>query len=107
MDTDVGFEWGATPAITKHNEDESDSDDESDDEEEDDDAVAKSGHNSRKKAALRRQEEEAIAKREKALADGTADENPETAADFERLLASDPNNSERSDPIYGLLFVIG
>lgn len=31
---------------------------------------------------------------EQRLADGTADENPETAADFERLIASDPNSSE-------------
>lgn len=95
MDTDVGFEWGAIPANQKDDKEESDSDDESDDEDEEDDAVAKSGHSSRKKAASRRLEEDAIAKREKALADGTADENPETAADFERLLASDPNNSER------------
>jgi rRNA biogenesis protein RRP5 len=28
------------------------------------------------------------------LADGTADENPETAADFERLVASSPISSE-------------
>lgn len=93
MDTDVGFDWGTTPAQEKNDDEEEDSDDESDDEEED--VVGKSGHNSRKKAASRRQEEEEVSKREMALADGTADENPETAADFERLLASDPNNSER------------
>ena len=96
MDTDVGFEWGTTPAEKMQIQQDDDSEDESDDEDgEDDEAVGKQGHSSRKKAASRRREEEDIAKREKALADGTADENPETAADFERLLASDPNNSER------------
>ena len=95
MDTNVGFDWGTTPADQKDVDEETESDDESDDEDEDEDDVGKSGHNSRKKAASRRREEEEIAKREKSLADGTADENPETAADFERLLASDPNNSER------------
>mmetsp|Transcript_31818 Transcript_31818/g.36201 ORF Transcript_31818/g.36201 Transcript_31818/m.36201 type:complete len:1887 (+) Transcript_31818:1355-7015(+) len=95
MDTDVGFNWGATPV--KHNK-ESDEDSESgsdidslDDEEE----PGKISHSSRKKAAARRLEEQQISKREKAMADGTADENPETPADFERLLSSDPNNSEK------------
>ena len=39
-------------------------------------------------------EEEEISRREAALADGTADQNPETAADFERLVAGNPNSSE-------------
>jgi rRNA biogenesis protein RRP5 len=56
--------------------------------------VKKSSHRSRKKQAKRRREEQEIAKREAALADGTADDNPETAADFERLLAGNPNSSE-------------
>jgi rRNA biogenesis protein RRP5 len=39
-------------------------------------------------------EEQEISQRETALADGMADKNPETAANFEHLLASDPNRSE-------------
>jgi rRNA biogenesis protein RRP5 len=53
-----------------------------------------SSHKSRKKQAQRRREEQEITRRETALADGTADENPETAGDFERLLAGNPNSSE-------------
>lgn len=99
METDVGFDWGTKPSGRDNDDSDDDSsdDDDSESEEEgaDDDGNHKSsGHSSRKKAAARRQEEELISKREKALADGTADENPETAADFERLLASEPNNSE-------------
>ena len=54
----------------------------------------KTSHKSRKKQAQRRREEDEITRRETALADGTADENPETAADFERLIAGSPNSSE-------------
>jgi rRNA biogenesis protein RRP5 len=97
MDTDVGFQWDAVPTDDKEvNESSSDeSDDDMEDDDDDEDAPGKSSHNSRKKAASRRREEEEVSKREKALADGTADANPETAADYERLLASDPNNSEQ------------
>ncbi|OEU17271.1 hypothetical protein FRACYDRAFT_168784 [Fragilariopsis cylindrus CCMP1102] len=49
---------------------------------------------SRKRQAERRREEQETSRRETALADGTADDNPETAGDFERLLAGEPNNSE-------------
>lgn len=96
MDTDVGFNWGDNPIQADHHSD-SDSESSSQDESSDDDVdeVGKKSHSSRKKAAARRLEELQVSKREKALADGTADENPETAADFERLLASDPNNSEK------------
>jgi rRNA biogenesis protein RRP5 len=96
MDTDVGFNWGAAPAEdAKEQDDDSDSDSDSGSDDDDDEETGKTGHSSRKRAAARRQEEMEISKREKALADGTADENPETSADFERLLASEPNNSER------------
>lgn len=96
METDVGFNWGDNPVDEDQdsaNSSNASSEDESSDEENDE--VGKKGHSSRKKAAARRLEELQISKREKALADGTADDNPETAADFERLLASDPNNSEK------------
>lgn len=100
LDTDVGFDWNAKGRIAKSksgggddssDDSESDSDDDSDDEENEGKA---STHKSRKKQAERRREEKEIARREMALADGTADENPETAGDFERLLAGNPNSSE-------------
>lgn len=99
MDTDVGFDWGTEPSsdnkkkTSSQNDDSDSSSDESSDEEEID-TVGKSSHKSRKKAAAKRQAEREILVRESALADGTADENPETTADFERILASDPNSSE-------------
>jgi len=102
MDANVGFDWGSTIKPTKitklaeSSDDEStdSSSDSSGDESEDEDAGFKSSHKARKKAAAKRREEEEISRREAALADGTADENPETAADFERLVASNPNSSE-------------
>lgn len=93
MDTDVGFDWGdGMNKATEGDKDDSDSSEEESSDEDDD--VQKTSHKSRKKQAQRRREEQEIARRERALADGTADENPETAADFERLLATDPNSSE-------------
>lgn len=94
MDTNVGFDWGAGDASASRAQ--GDSSDESSDESsgDDSDAPGKSSHKSKRKAAARRREEQEISRREAALADGTADENPETAADFERLLTSDPNRSE-------------
>jgi len=96
MDTNVGFNWGATQ-VEQNKESDEDSEDSSDDDSsgEEEEEVGNKSHSSRKKAAARRLEEQRVSKREKALADGTADENPETPADFERLLASDPNNSEK------------
>ena len=105
MDTDVGFNWGSSAkpakssklATAESSDDESDSSSSSDEEESDDDDADtgfKSSHNSRKKAAAKRREEEETSRREIALADGTADETPETSADFERLVASSPNSSE-------------
>lgn len=104
MDTNVGFDWGqsAKPSKASKSVDESsddsrsDSDESSNEESDDDDADTgfKSSHKARKKAAAKRREEEEISRREGALADGTADENPETSADFERLIASNPNSSE-------------
>ena len=99
MDTDVGFDWdaGATSSKGKKENDEESSDDDNSDSEssvDSDIAQTKSPHKSRKKQAQRRQEEREIARRETALADGTADETPQTAADFDRLLAGNPNSSE-------------
>jgi rRNA biogenesis protein RRP5 len=92
LDTNVGFDWGglAPKANTNTAEESDDEEDESSDE----DDVNKASHKSRRKHAQRLREEQEIAKREAALADGTADENPETAGDFERLLAGNPNSSE-------------
>ena len=89
MDTDVGFNWDASEKKPASDDESDSSSDESDS---DDDG--KRGHKSRKKATAKKQEEKDIAMMEQRLADGTADENPETSADFERLLASDPNSSE-------------
>jgi len=100
LDTNVGFDFGfngtgsSGEAKTKHHES-SDESDSSDSDSDDEDETGKgTSHKSRKKQAQRRREEQEISKREIALADGTADENPETAGDFERLLAGDPNSSE-------------
>ncbi|KAL7554857.1 hypothetical protein ACHAWF_018571 [Thalassiosira exigua] len=104
METDVGFDWGTAPSPmhakarkleheSSSSEDDSSSSDESD-EDDDADSGFKSSHRSRKKAAAKRREEEETSRREAALADGTADDAPETSADFERLVASSPNNSE-------------
>ena len=90
MDTDIGFDWGDRPIAPEKNlaepsDDESDSDTYSVESEDDEEGKAgSSSHKSRKKAAARRREEKEISKRESALADGTADDNPETSADFER-----------------------
>lgn len=105
LDTDVGFSWGAGTlekaqagvATQSHDSDSSDdSDSQSDSEDEVDDKRNDSSksHKSRKRQAEKRREERETSRREMALADGTADENPETASDFERLLAGEPNNSE-------------
>ena len=107
MDTNVGFDWGgSTPSnptaksnklADESSDDDSDASSSSDEEDSDDDDADtgfKSSHKSRKKAAAKRREEEETSRRELALADGTADETPETSADFERLVASSPNSSE-------------
>lgn len=98
LDTDVGFEWEGDIKTNKASDIVTDfsnkSDSDSDDDNNDDDKNDTKKNKSRKKQALRRREQEEISKREKSLADGTADENPETAADFERLLAGAPNSSE-------------
>jgi rRNA biogenesis protein RRP5 len=98
MDTDIGFDWGARGTSIKKSsnaeEDSSDDSDSDDSDGDDGDMNKPSSHKSRKKQAQRRREEEEITRRETALADGTADENPETAGDFERLLAGNPNSSE-------------
>jgi rRNA biogenesis protein RRP5 len=99
FDMDVGFDWGPTahPASSKAKDEDDtsqDGDSSSESEEEEDDNGVKSSHKSRKQQARRRREEQEIAHRETALADGTADQNPETAADFERLIAGNPNASE-------------
>ena len=106
MDTNVGFDWGGSTSanptaksnkLAESSDDDSNASSSSDEEESDDDDADtgfKSSHKSRKKAAAKRREEEETSRREIALADGTADETPETSADFERLVASSPNSSE-------------
>ncbi|KAL7575713.1 hypothetical protein ACA910_011527 [Epithemia clementina (nom. ined.)] len=112
LDTNVEFDWdgGMTVAETgRSTKDARGRDDESSCEENDDDEAADSGdseaededneksssnRSSKRTQAARRREELATAQREAALADGTADESLETSADFERLLASNPNSSE-------------
>jgi rRNA biogenesis protein RRP5 len=80
LDTDVGFDWGhgglSASSKKKEDDDTSDDNDESGDSDDDDDGNTKSSHKSRKKQAQRRREELEITRRETALADGTADENP-------------------------------
>ncbi len=97
LDTDVGFSWSAavrpSPKVRVTADDSDESSDESDEHEDEENAKAPP-HKSRTKQAQRRREEQETFRREIALADGTADENPETAADFERLLAGSPNSSE-------------
>jgi len=101
LDTNVGFSWDAGALGkkagngTKQNDDDESSDDCDSDSDSDESANEKSSsRKSRKRQAEKRREEQEISRRETALADGTADENPETAGDFERLLAGEPNNSE-------------
>jgi rRNA biogenesis protein RRP5 len=98
LDTNVGFDWGgpstAPSKLARKGSVDEDDEDDSSEEEDNEDAVHKSSHKSRRKQAQRRREEQEISRRELALADGTADENPETTGDFERLLAGNPNSSE-------------
>jgi rRNA biogenesis protein RRP5 len=96
LDTNVGFDWGGPSSAPSNlaRKDSEDEDDDSSEEEDNEDAVHKSSHKSRRKQAQKRREEQEISRREIALADGTADENPETTGDFERLLAGNPNSSE-------------
>ena len=92
MDTNVGFDWGENNDQSMRIDDDSSS--ESDASSEDDELSLGKKSKLRKKSSLKRQEEKKIALREIALADGTLDVNPETRADFERLIASNPNFSE-------------
>ena len=100
LDTDVGFSWGAgalgkkSGTGTKENEDYSSDESDSDSEDDESGNEKSKSRKSRKRQAEKRREEQETSRRETALADGTADENPETAGDFERLLAGEPNNSE-------------
>jgi rRNA biogenesis protein RRP5 len=99
MDTDVGFDWGGAAPSSKAEEEvqypEADSDESGTSAEEaDGSGERKRSHRSKRKHAQRMREEQELLRRETALADGTADENPETAADFERQLVSNPNSSE-------------
>jgi rRNA biogenesis protein RRP5 len=96
LDTNVGFNWNALTADDAERSVASDDSDASDTDGKDDeeDGLPGTSHKSRKKQAQRRREEQEITRREMALADGTVDANPETAADFERLIAGDPNSSE-------------
>ncbi|VEU43270.1 unnamed protein product [Pseudo-nitzschia multistriata] len=103
LDTNVGFSWGAAAlgsnssgagAKEGDSSDDSDSDSDSDDDEGEFGNEKSNSRRSRKRQAKKRLEEQETSRRETALADGTADSNPETAGDFERLLSGEPNNSE-------------
>ena len=109
LDTNVGFMWGdegGTSGMMKNSDgnwdnnsssdssDDSDSDSDDDDGNEGSDAIKPKSKSSRKRQAERRRLEQETYHREMALADGSADANPETADDFERLLAGSPNDSE-------------
>jgi rRNA biogenesis protein RRP5 len=94
LDTNVGFDWSGGHGKSIATNEESDDDSSgSSGEDVDEDGRPKS-HKSRQKQSQRHKEEQEITRREIALADGTADENPESAADFERMLAGNPNSSE-------------
>lgn len=93
MDMDVGFEWNAGTGKTRPDHD-SDNDDSSSDESDVDETTGERANHSRKNRSTRRKEEKQISEREKSLADGTADENPETVGDYERLVTGNPNSSE-------------
>jgi len=111
LDTNVGFMWGdqggqsrktkrvdgkLDPNASSDSSDDSDSDSDDEDgsDEEGPDAIKPKSKSSRKRQAERRRLEQETYHREMALADGSADANPETADDFERLLAGSPNDSE-------------
>eukprot|EP00535_Pseudo-nitzschia_heimii_P011047 CAMPEP_0197198668 /NCGR_PEP_ID=MMETSP1423-20130617/33486_1 /TAXON_ID=476441 /ORGANISM="Pseudo-nitzschia heimii, Strain UNC1101" /LENGTH=2088 /DNA_ID=CAMNT_0042652503 /DNA_START=105 /DNA_END=6374 /DNA_ORIENTATION=- len=100
LDTNVGFSWDASALGkkagigTKQDRDDSSDESESDSDDDETENVRSKSRKSRKRQAEKRLEEQEISRRETALADGTADDNPETIGDFERLLAGDPNNSE-------------
>ncbi len=103
LDTNVGFVWTPSEGIAKQGElsrvdhaisDDDDTVDSSRDSSSDESLGKKTGHKSRRRASQKRKEEKEISMRESALADGTADDNPETENDFERILASRPNKSE-------------
>ena len=96
LNTNVGFDWsGGNNKGPSAPEESGDDSIVSSDE---DDATVEDGksksYKSRQKQTLRQKEEQEISRREIALADGTADDNPESAADFERMLAGEPNSSE-------------
>jgi rRNA biogenesis protein RRP5 len=101
LDTNVGFDWSTgdpkkVGGVENANDDidSSDgSDSENSDGVEDGEERPKSRKSKKRQAEKRRQEQE-TSNRETALADGTADASPETAQEFERLLAGEPNNSE-------------
>lgn len=94
IEEDLGFDWGGE-RLRAENQDDQDTDSESESEVSlEDNPDQASGHNSRRKHAKKRLEEEEIGRRELALASGMADDNPESAGDFERLLTSEPNSSE-------------
>jgi len=93
VDTDVGFDWDGKILSNDHDASGT-SDSEEDTSSDDEDNENRKSNKSRQKQAQRLREEQEISRRENALADGTADENPETAADFERLLAGNPDSSE-------------
>ena len=69
----------------------SNSDSDSDSDDEDTSSTKKKGSSSRKKKSLKKEEEDEITRKEYALMEGTS--KPSSTNDFERLVASTPNNS--------------
>jgi len=90
IDTNFPFEWGLS-SLSKIKYDNVDDKSIQSDEEGINDSNTPS---KRKKTSNSSRFERELSQREAALADGTADLNPETAADFERLVASEPNLSQ-------------
>jgi rRNA biogenesis protein RRP5 len=93
LDTNVGFDWTGDYGKSKPSNEISDDDISTEADVDENDGKPKS-LKARQKHTQRQKEEHEISRREIALADGTADENPESAADFERMLAGEPNSSE-------------
>merc|ERR1711971_302281 len=106
LDTNVGFNWDSNALeknkngidTNKNVSESSESDSKSDSGEDNADKYfgneESKSRQSRKRQARKRREEQETFRVETSLADGSADDNPATVADFERLLAGEPNNSE-------------
>mmetsp|Transcript_18708 Transcript_18708/g.26359 ORF Transcript_18708/g.26359 Transcript_18708/m.26359 type:complete len:2041 (+) Transcript_18708:162-6284(+) len=94
MDTDVGFQWGIKSREKLSNDGTKSSDSSVNMSEEEIEDTGKNSKRLKNKGVKRRQEEKDLTQLEQRMADGQAEDNPETSSDFERLIASDPNSSE-------------